>query len=105
MRVTQQEQGQQAGILYAEKGSALRWPYYFHPVLWACVLGAGVAGLIVNPGLAIVPAIGTVGLVFSAVIIGMNFRIGIQVSADGIRIGAVDRGTSSRCARPTSVGF
>jgi hypothetical protein len=90
--VTQQEQGQQAAILYAEKGSALRWPYYFHPVLWTCVLAIGVAGLILNPGLAFVPAIGTVALVISAVIIGANFRTGIQVSADGIRIGAVSHG-------------
>jgi hypothetical protein len=46
--VTQQEQGQQAGILYAEKGTAPRWPYYFHLVFWGLVFVAGVAAATVT---------------------------------------------------------
>lgn len=89
--MTQYAQGQQAGILYAEKGSALRWPHYFHLVFWGLVLAAGVAAAAVtdDPNWSFPIAAGFIGEIFAGAIIGVNFRTGIQVSADGIRIGAV----------------
>jgi hypothetical protein len=77
--------------LYAENGAALRWPYYFHLVLWGLVLAAGVAAAAVtdNPNWSFPIAVGIFGEMFAGVIIGANFRTGIQVSEDGIRIGAV----------------
>jgi hypothetical protein len=89
--VTQHDQGQLAGILYAENGSALRWPYYMHLVLLGLVLIAGVVAAAVtgDPVWSLPIAVGISGEMFAGVIIGANFRTGIQVRGDGIRIGAV----------------
>lgn len=91
--MTQYDQGQKTGILYAEDGTALRWPYYFHLVLWGLVLAASVAAAAVtdDPNWSFPIAAGYIGELFAGVIFLMNFRTGIQVSGDGIRIGAVSR--------------
>jgi hypothetical protein len=76
--VTQYDQGQQAAILYAEKGSALRWPYYFHLVLWGVVLAASIAAAAVtdDPNWSFPITIGFIGEIFTGAIFGMNFRTG-----------------------------
>ena len=91
--MTQHGQERQAGVLYAENHSAMRWPYAFHIAFWACVLIAGVAWLSVgaNFGVAIVAAVGTIGLLSSLVITRIMWPTGIQVSTDGIRIGGIGR--------------
>lgn len=88
--MTQFDQGQKTAILYSERGCALRWPLFFHLVLWACVLVIGVPLITINPSMSFVPAIGTLGVLVTVVIIAANFRTGIEISADGIRIGAVN---------------
>ena len=80
-------------VLYSENHSAMRWPYAFHLVLWACVLIAGVAALSIAPnfGVAIVAAAGTIGLLSTLALTRIAWPTGIQVSDDGIRIGGVSR--------------
>jgi hypothetical protein len=93
MPVTQHDGAQQAVILYSENHSAIRWPYYFHLVLWVLVVAASVVATIINgnPNWAWPVTIGLSGTILGTVITVMMWPTGIRVSVDGIRIGGVSR--------------
>jgi hypothetical protein len=86
-----QQQIQHAGVFYAEDHSAIRWPYYFHSLLWPLVLVVTVAAAAVtgNPNWAWPIAVGIAGTLLGTGFTSKMWPVGIRVGGDGIRIGGV----------------
>jgi hypothetical protein len=91
--VTQYDPRQVAGsgVSYAEDHSAVRPPYFVQAACWLVVLVVGIIATAVNPGLAIIFAVGLIGSVVMITLIVKARPVGIRVGGDGIRIGGVRR--------------
>lgn len=89
----EQQQARQTGVLYAEDHSAIRWPYYFHLVVWTIALAAGIAAAALggNPNWSLLMSLGIIGLTLAVAFLWQNWPGGIRIDDDGIRIGAVRR--------------
>lgn len=105
MTPSEQQQARQAAVAYAEKHSAIRWPYYLHLAVWGIALAAGIVAQAVtgDAALACVPmGLGFFGFFITLIFIWQNWPVGIRTGADGIRIGAVHRKPDSPGSQPWS---
>lgn len=98
------QQALRTEIAYAEDHSAIRWPYWFHLVLWTIVFAAGIAAAAVtgDPDWALLITAGICGLVFALTFLLKNWPVGIRIGDDGIRIGAAGRRARPAGQRPWS---
>lgn len=89
----ERRQAQQTGAIYVEDRCAIRWPYYFHMVLWGTLLGVFIAAEVAidDPDLSVPVTLSFFGVVLTLSFALKNWPVGIRVGGDGIRIGAVRR--------------
>jgi hypothetical protein len=88
-----QQRIQQAGVFYAEDRSAIRWPCYFHLVIWPLLLISLIAAEATfgNADWSFLMAVATCGTLLATTFALKNWPVGIRIGGDGIRIGAVRR--------------